>query len=59
MNTKEDNDMAVLAKPSNRAVMIQAEKSKDFLEQFNKGVVSKDFLETCKKAGDLFKRKEK
>lgn len=56
---KGDEHMAVLAKPSNKVVVIEADKSKDFIEQFNKNVVTEDFLKKCKKAGDLFKKKER
>lgn len=32
------------------------EKSRKFIREFNRNKVSKEFLESCKKAGRLFKR---
>lgn len=46
--------MAVLAKPGNGLPVIKAEKSKDFIKQFNKSNPSKSLKEACRKAGVLF-----
>lgn len=53
---KEDKNMAVLAKPSNKIVIISADKSKKFVKDFNNNNPSKKFLDSCKTAGELFKR---
>ncbi|XCP84406.1 hypothetical protein ABXS75_15270 [Roseburia hominis] len=50
--------MAVLAKPINRVSMIRKEESRNFVREFNDNRVSKDFLDSCKKAGKLFERKK-
>lgn len=57
-NEKEGADMAVLAKPINRVSMIRKEESRNFVREFNDNRVSKDFLDSCKKAGKLFERKK-
>ena len=46
--------MAVLAKPINRIPIIKQENSEQFVREFNKNKVSKEFMESCKKAGKLF-----
>ena len=51
---KEEKKMAVLEKPINRVSVIKSEDSPKFIQEFNKNKVSKEFLNTCKKAGDLF-----
>lgn len=33
------------------------EKSKRFIHEFNKNKATKEFLESCKRAGRLFKRR--
>lgn len=38
-----------------RLKVIKAEDSKEFLKEFNKNVVTQEFLESCAKAGRLFK----
>lgn len=53
-NKKEENDMAVLAKPINRIAVIKKQDSQEFVREFNKNKVTKEFLESCKKAGRLF-----
>lgn len=45
----------MLAKPNKgKAVVIKKEKSKEFIENFNKNVVSKDFLDDCAKTSRKF-----
>lgn len=51
---KEEKKMAVLEKPINRVSVIKSEDSPKFIQEFNKNKVSKEFLNTCEKAGDLF-----
>ena len=51
---KGTKKMAVLEKPINRVSVIKSEDSPKFIQEFNKNKVSKEFLNTCKKAGDLF-----
>ena len=50
--------MAVLAKPINRIFVIKKQESQGFVREFNQNKVTKDFLESCKKAGKLFDKKE-
>lgn len=40
----------------NRIVLIKPENSREFIREFNKNKVSREFLESCKKAGRLFGR---
>lgn len=48
------NSMAVLAKPINKVSVILEKDSRKFVQDFNNNRVSKEFLDTCKKAGSLF-----
>lgn len=50
--------MAVLAKPVNKVKVISIQNSQQFITEFNKNKVSDDFLESCKKAGNLFAKKK-
>lgn len=51
---REGAGMAVLAKPINRMPLVKKEESRNFIREFNDNKVSKDFLNSCKKAGELF-----
>lgn len=51
---KEGNAMAVLAKPINKVTVIKEQNSRQFIREFNENKVSKEFLDSCKKAGKLF-----
>ena len=51
---KEGKDMAVLAKPINRITVIKRQESRGFVREFNGNKVTKEFLDSCKKAGRLF-----
>lgn len=51
---EEGSNMAVLAKPINKVSVIQEKDSRKFVQDFNNNRVSKEFLNTCKKAGSLF-----
>lgn len=55
---KEGKSMAVLAKQINRIFVIKKQESQEFVCQFNKNKVTKNFLETCKKAGKLFDKRK-
>lgn len=57
-NKKEGNNMAALAKPINRISVIKSQDSRQFVREFNKNKVSKDFLDSCKKAGELFAKRK-
>lgn len=46
--------MAVLAKPINKVTVIKEQNSRQFIREFNDNKVSKEFLDSCKKAGKLF-----
>ena len=50
--------MAILAKPINRIAVIKEKESQKFVREFNENKVSKDFLDSCKKAGKLFGRRK-
>lgn len=50
--------MAVLAKPINRIFVIKKRESQEFVREFNQNKVTKDFLESCEKAGKLFDKKD-
>ena len=51
---KEENKMAVLAKPSRNLVVVDAKSSRDFIERFNKNTITPKMLESCAKASRLF-----
>ena len=51
--------MQKLSKPINKITLVRAEHSKKFIEEFNKNKVSEEFLESCKKAGELFGKKKR
>lgn len=55
---KEGKNMAVLAKPINRIPVIKRQESQEFVREFNENKVTKDFLESCKKAGKLFGKRK-
>lgn len=55
---KEGIRMAVLAKPINRMPLVKKEESRNFVREFNDNKVSKDFLNSCKKAGKLFEKRK-
>jgi len=40
-------------------VVIKKESSRQFLQEFNKNQVTKEFMDSCKKAGELFERTRK
>lgn len=57
VHTKERDDiMATLTKPT-RLSVISAERSKSFIEKFNANKPTDAFIESCKEAGKLFKKK--
>ena len=60
INTKEkrDEDMAVLAKPINKLAVVKKDESQQFVREFNGNKVTKEFLDSCKKAGKLFAKKK-
>jgi len=44
---------------NNRMTIITTDKSKEFIKKFNKNNPPKEFMESCKKVNELFKRKDK
>jgi len=48
--------MATMAKPNNQMTIIAADKSKDFIKKFNKNNPPKEFIDSCQKVGELFKK---
>lgn len=57
-NQKEGNNMAVLAKPINKVTVIKEQETQNFVREFNNNKVSKEFLDSCKKAGRLFGKRK-
>lgn len=55
---REENRMAVLAKPINKIAVIKKQDSQEFVREFNKNKVTKEFLDSCKKAGKLFGKRK-
>lgn len=55
---REENKMAVLAKPINKIAVIKQQDSQEFVREFNKNKVTKEFLDSCKKAGKLFGKRK-
>ena len=49
--------MAVLAKPINKISVVKEKDSQKFVQDFNKNKVTTEFLDSCKKAGNLFGKK--
>lgn len=58
-NKEKGNGMSVLAKPINRITIIKEHDSKEFVRKFNENKASEKFLDSCKKAGRLFGKKNK
>lgn len=57
--TREERmGMAVLAKPINKVSVVKEKDSQEFVREFNKNKVTKEFVESCKKASDLFAGKK-
>ena len=54
VNDREMYRMVILAKPLNRIQVIEQENTEQFIREFNKNKVSKEFMESCRKAGKLF-----
>ena len=50
--------MAVLAKPVNKISVIKEKDSQKFVKDFNENKVTKEFIDSCKKAGNLFGKKK-
>lgn len=50
--------MAVMTKPINRITIIKEKDTSEFVKNFNDNKVSNEFLESCKKAGELFGRRK-
>lgn len=48
--------MTVLARPSRNAVRINKEHTKEFIESFNRSVISAEHLEECARISRMFKR---
>lgn len=57
-NEQEGIEMAVFAKPINRVIIVKEKNSQEFVREFNQNRVSKDFLNSCKKAGKLFEKRK-
>lgn len=48
----------IATRPVTKMPIIQADKSREFIRQFNRNVGSSDFIDSCKKAGRLFKKRK-
>lgn len=57
-NKKEEKDMAVLAKPINKMAVVKNQESREFVRKFNSNKVTTEFLDSCKKAGELFGKRK-
>lgn len=57
-NKREVKKMSALAKPINRIAVIKRQESQEFVREFNENKVSKEFLDSCKKAGKLFGKRK-
>lgn len=57
-NEKEEDNMAVLAKPIDKIAVIKKEESQKFVREFNSNKVEKEFLDSCEKAGRLFGKRK-
>lgn len=53
-NRKEMAAMSVLAKPGDSLPVIEADKAKEFIKEFNNSKPTKEMEEVCRKAGKLF-----
>ena len=58
INKKGVKNMAVLAKPINRIAVIKKQDSQKFVREFNDNKVSKEFMDSCRKAGRLFGKRK-
>lgn len=43
----------------NKMVVTKPEKSKEFLQEWNKNLVSEEFMKSCRKTEELFKEHKK
>lgn len=50
--------MARITKPINKMSIIQKNESRNFICEFNKNKVAKEFLDSCKKAGKLLGKRK-
>jgi len=48
--------MVVLARPSRGSVIINKEHTREFIESFNRSVITDEHLEECAKISRLFKK---
>jgi|ADurb_Total_1113_FD_contig_21_1628348_length_258_multi_6_in_0_out_0_1 hypothetical protein len=55
---KKVDSMAILAKPSDTIIMIDPNKSKQFLEDSKKNIIQPDFLKQCLKIASMIKREK-
>lgn len=53
----KNEGIAALAKTINRITVIKGEESQKFVREFNENKVTSEFLDSCKKAGKLFGRR--
>ncbi|WP_155512754.1 hypothetical protein [Anaerostipes hadrus] len=56
---KENINDKIIKTCKKRMVVIKKESSRQFLQEFNKNQVTKEFMDSCKKAGELFERTRK
>lgn len=53
----ESEGIASLAKPINSMPIIKEQEAREFIYEFNENKVTEEFLDSCKKAGRLFGRR--
>ncbi|GAE88944.1 hypothetical protein JCM21531_2430 [Acetivibrio straminisolvens JCM 21531] len=48
--------MALLTRPCDRAIIIDKDKSNEFLEDSKKNIIKPEFLSECRKLSSMFRR---
>lgn len=48
--------MVAITKPINRQVVIDSNKTEQFVKDFNKNKITDEFIASCKKASKLFRK---
>lgn len=53
---ERDDTMAAITKPINRQVVIDSNKTTQFVKDFNKNKITNEFVDSCKRAAKLFRK---
>jgi len=54
--SKGGDNMALLARPSDSIIMVDKDKSQQFLEESKNNIIKPDFLKQCQKFSSMIKR---